>query len=63
MSFKASHISPMLQSRYPQILSNTDKATSSFFLNFVIVPVESERSLLRVTGEISFSTSISQSFL
>lgn len=50
----ASHISPMLQSRYSQIRSSTDKATSSFLRSLVIVPVAILRSFLSVAGDISF---------
>ena len=59
----ASHISPMLQSKYSQIRSRTDRATSSLRRSFVIVPVAIFKSLRSVAADISFSTSISHSFL
>ncbi len=53
----------MLQSRYSQIRSNTDNATSSFLLNLVIVPVAILRSFLKSTGDIPFSIRRTHIFL
>ena len=61
--FITSQISPILQFKYSQIRKITDNATSSFFLNFVIVPVAIFKSFRSVAGEISFSISNIQSFL